>query len=164
MPKRIIIHHTAGLYQPNSIDTNAYHYLITDTGGIVQGKFTVEDNENCTDGKYAAHTLKGNTGSIGIAACCNIGFSLSKPKATNYPLTSIQFNTICKLCAKMCIKYSINPNMIFTHYGFDKFKGIKQGKVDITYLPFKPELNPDQVQQYFREKIKQCLNKSQHKV
>lgn len=160
MPKRIIIHHTAGVYQPNHIDISAYHYLITDTGKIVQGKYTVEDNENCTDGRYAAHTLKGNTGSIGIAACCNMNFSLSNPKATHYPLTLLQFDTICKLCAQMCKKYNISSNMVFTHYGYDKLKGIKQGKVDITYLPFKPELNPEQVQQCFRVTISYHINNS----
>lgn len=154
--KRIIIHHTAGSYIPNSTDKKAYHYLIDNNGRVFDGIFKPEDNENCNDGKYAAHTLKGNTGSIGVAACCNMKFSLST-KSSPYPLTLTQFNSICRLCASMCKKYKISVDNIFTHYGFDLAHNIKQGKIDITYLPFKPNLNPIQVQNYFRSEIQKLL-------
>ena len=94
-----------------------------------------------------------NTGSIGVSACCNMKFNLST-KVSPYPLTLIQFKSICKLCSELCKKYKISVDNIFTHYGFDLAHNIKQGKVDITYLPFKPELNPIQVQNYFRTIIK----------
>lgn len=157
--KRIIIHHTAGGWKPNSTDLKAYHFLIDLNGEVIKGKFTPEDNEDCTDGEYAAHTLKGNTGSIGVAACCNYGFTLSRPKDTHYPLTGLQFERICKLCAGLCLKYKIKIENVYTHYGFDKAHNIKQGKVDITYLPFRPDLNPLQVQDYFRNKIKWYVTK-----
>lgn len=154
--KRIIIHHTAGTYIPNNIDKKAYHYLIDNNGKVFEGIFKPEDNENCNDGKYAAHTLKGNTGSIGVSACCNMKFNLIS-KISPYPLTLVQFKSICKLCAELCKKYKISVADVFTHYGFDLAHHIKQGKVDITYLPFKPELNPIQVQSYFRNEIKKLL-------
>lgn len=156
--KRIIIHHTAGTYNPNQVDKEAYHFLINSIGTVVHGKYKPEDNENCKDGKYAAHTLKGNTGSIGVAACCNLGFNM-KHKASLYPLTKIQFEKLCELCAQLCIKYRIKNENIFTHYGFDLAHNIKQGKCDITYLPWKPELTPIQVQDYFRNKIKWYVTK-----
>lgn len=156
--KRIIIHHTAGTYHPNNVDKEHYHYLIDVTGKVFDGKYKPEDNENCNDGKYAAHTFKGNTGSIGIAACCNYGFDLKK-KQSLYPFNKWQFEKICGLSAELCIKYHIKPENIFTHYGFDLAHNIKQGKIDITYLPWKPELNPIQVQDYFRQKIKWYITK-----
>ena len=67
--KRIIIHWTAGTYQPNNTDFEHYHYLVNGDGMVINGKFKPEDNLNCNDGKYAAHTGGGNTGSIGIAMC-----------------------------------------------------------------------------------------------
>ena len=154
--KRIIIHHTAGSYIPNNTDKKAYHYLIDNNGKVFEGTYKPEDNENCNDGKYAAHTLKGNTGSIGVSACCNMKFNLTT-KVSPYPLTLTQFKSICKLCSELCKKYKISVDNIFTHYGFDLAHNIKQGKVDITYLPFKPELNPIQVQNYFRTEIKKLL-------
>lgn len=154
--KRIIIHHTAGTYIPNSTDKKAYHYLVDNNGKVFEGIYKPEDNENCNDGKYAAHTLKGNTGSIGVSACCNMKFNLTT-KVSPYPLTLTQFKSICKLCSELCKKYKISVDNIFTHYGFDLAHNIKQGKVDITYLPFKPELNPIQVQNYFRNEIKKLL-------
>ena len=154
--KRIIIHHTAGTYIPNNTDKKAYHYLIDNNGKVFEGIYKPEDNENCNDGKYAAHTLKGNTGSIGVSACCNMRFNLAT-KVSPYPLTLTQFNSICKLCSELCKKYKISVDNIFTHYGFELANNIKQGKVDITYLPFKPELNPIQVQNYFRNEIKKLL-------
>lgn len=158
--KRIIIHHTGGSYIPNDIDLKAYHFLVDDLGALYKGKFKPEDNENCQDKFYAAHTLKGNTGSIGIAACCNFNFSLKAPKtSTKYPLTKKQFERICLECARMCIKYNIKPDNVYTHYGFDLQHNIKQGKVDITYLPFNPELKPIEVQEYFRNKIKWYIKK-----
>lgn len=158
--KRIIIHHTGGSYTPNNVDKKAYHYLVQDDGFIVDGFYKPEDNENCNDGKYAAHTLKGNTGSIGVAACCNFNFNTKNPyTSTKYPLTKKQFESICKLCATLCIKYKINPNNVYTHYGFDKAHNIKQGKIDIIYLPFEHTIKPDDVEDYFRQKIKWYITK-----
>lgn len=67
--KRIIIHWTAGTGSPNSVDKHHYHYLIDSQGKIHNGIFTPEDNLNCYDGRYAAHTGGGNTASIGVAMC-----------------------------------------------------------------------------------------------
>ena len=63
--KRIVIHWTGSTYQPNSVDYEHYHYLITGDGLTINGKYKPEDNENCYDGKYAQHTGGGNTGDSG---------------------------------------------------------------------------------------------------
>ena len=65
--KKVILHWTAGTNQPCSTDYEHYHYLINKDGIIVKGKYTPEDNLNCTDGKYAQHCGGGNTGAIGVS-------------------------------------------------------------------------------------------------
>ena len=67
--KRIIYHWTASGHYPTDFEKNFYHFLIDRNGKIYEGKYKPEDNSDCTDGKYSAHTGGGNTGSIGIAFC-----------------------------------------------------------------------------------------------
>lgn len=136
--KRIIIHWTAGTYQPNSTDFEHYHYLVTSDGLVIEGKYKPEDNENVNDGKYAQHCGGGNTGSIGVAMCGMYGFK-NRKSVGSYPLTSVQCERCFKLIAELCKKYNIpiTPNNVMTHYEF----GIRNpetssaGKIDITCLP-----------------------------
>ena len=129
--KRIIIHWTAGSGSPNSVDLEHYHYLIDSKGEIYRGKFKPEDNENCSDGKYASHTGGGNTGSIGVALCGMLGGA----NVTKYPLTRIQCERMFQLVAQLTRKYkiTINSDTVMTHYEF----GLKnpnttsRGKIDI---------------------------------
>lgn len=138
--KRIIIHWTAGAYKPNATDLAHYHYLIDDEGKVYEGNFKPEDNENCHDGHYAAHTGGGNTGSIGVAMCGMMEYSpLKDISSTEYPLKRIQCERCFKLIAELCQKYHIpiTPDTVMTHYEF----GVKNpstssaGKIDITVLP-----------------------------
>ena len=64
--KRIILHWTAGRYYPTQFEKQYYHFLIDKDGRIYNGIHKPEDNLNCSDGNYAAHTGGGNTGSIGF--------------------------------------------------------------------------------------------------
>ena len=66
MVRRIILHWSAGVYYPGDFEKQFYHYLVDIDGKIHQGKYKPEDNENCNDGRYAAHTGGGNTGSVGV--------------------------------------------------------------------------------------------------
>lgn len=161
--KRIIIHHTGGTYTPNAVDRKAYHYVISGTGEPFIGTFTPEDNENCNDGVYAAHTKLGNTGSIGVAFACNLDYSIKSKTKTKFPLTREQYEAGCKLIAALMYKYNIPIQNVFTHYEFDKIHNINQGKSDITYLPWKPQVEPDEVQIYFRQTIMWYYNKLKDK-
>ena len=155
--KRIIIHWTAGVGSPNATDFEHYHYLIDSKGVIYNGKFKPEDNENCSDGKYAAHTGGGNTGSIGIALCGMYGF-VGVNNVGKYPLTRVQCERIFKLVAELSKKYDIpvTADSIMTHYEF----GLKhpnttsKGKIDITYLPPFPNITKDKIGDFIREKVK----------
>lgn len=159
--KRIIIHWTAGTSSPNATDKQHYHYLIDSKGGVHNGVYKPEDNENCTDGKYAAHTGGGNTGSIGISYCGMCGF-VSSDKVGNYPLTKVQCEAGFKLAATLAKKYNIQvtPQTVMTHYEF----GLKnpnttsKGKIDIVYLPPYPDVEKADVGDFIRNKIRWYLS------
>ena len=102
--KRIIIHWTAGTYKPNQTDLLHYHFIIDNEGKCHNGVYTVQDNENCLDGVYAAHTGGGNTGSIGVSFAAMYGFK-SKNDIGRYPITTKQFEAGCKKIAELCKKY-----------------------------------------------------------
>lgn len=161
--KRIIIHWTAGTYQPNDIEFEHYHYLVNGDGLIVKGKHRPEDNENCYDGSYAAHTGGGNTGSIGIAMC-GMRISANTPlRMTKYPLTKIQCERCFKLIAEVakCYNLPITAQTVMTHYEF----GLKHpnttsaDKIDITWLPPYSYLRPNEIGDFIRTKARWYLTK-----
>lgn len=151
---KICLHWTAGANKPCAVDLESYHYCIDKNGKIYQGNHRPEDNLNCYDGNYAKHCGGGNTGCIGISVCGMADFDL-KNKKTNYPLTQNQVESLCCLTGYLSHKYgiSINENYVFTHYEFDRKQKKRQGKIDITYLPYLPTLSSDEVGSYLRTKV-----------
>lgn len=156
---KITFHHTAGTYKPNLIDLKSYHYLIDNKGKIIPGLYTVEDNVNCKDGKYAAHCGGGNTKNIGIAFCANYGFS-EKTLQSQYPLTRPQLEAGFKLASELIIKHniSLSPDKVFTHYEFDQKKTKPAGKIDIIYLPPFSFVTRKEVGNFIRSKIQWYKN------
>lgn len=158
--KRIILHWTAGAYQPNTTDFEHYHYLINGQGLVIEGKYKPEDNVNCTDGKYAAHTGGGNTGSIGIAMCCMHGFR-NRMNVGQYPMTKAQFERCCKKVAELSKVYNIpiTPQTVMTHYEFGKKnpKTSSAGKIDIIYIPSYSWINTEDIGSFIRSKVKWYL-------
>lgn len=157
---KIIIHWTAGTYQPNTTDLEHYHFLIDGEGKKHNGKFKPEDNENCNDGKYAAHTGGGNTGAIGVSMCAMAGFN-SAASCGNYPITPVQLEACFKLCAELCKKYNIPVENVWTHYefGINHPDTTSHGKIDIIYLPPYPLVKRNEVGGFIRNKIRWYLNK-----
>lgn len=155
--KRIIVHWTAGNYYPTVYEKKCYHFLVDKDGNITDGIYKPEDNLNCNDGRYAAHTGGGNTGSIGVALCAMSGFK-SKTSPGNYPITPKQFEASMKLCAELSIKYKIpiNPDTIMTHYefGIKNPKTTSAGKIDIVYIPPYPWVEKAEAGTFIRSKIK----------
>lgn len=159
---KIIIHWTVGTNQPNLIDKQHYHFMIDSLGRVHNGNYKVTDNENCKDGKYAAHTGGGNTGAIGIALCGMAGFRNSK-NIGRYPLTKVQCERTFKLIAELCIKYGIiiSDKTVMTHYefGLKNPKTTSRGKIDIIYLPPYSYLKANEIGNFFRNKANWYLNK-----
>jgi hypothetical protein len=80
-----------------------------------------------------------------------------------YPLTAKQCEATWKLVAEQCHKYGIpvTEDTVYTHYEFGKRNpgSDSAGKIDITYLPYKPELKPEEVGDYIRGKVTWYLKK-----
>ncbi len=159
---RIIIHWTAGAYYPTDYEKQCYHYLIDRNGKCHEGKFKPEDNINCQDGKYAAHTGGGNTGSIGVAFCGMGGFT-SREKVGFAPISQIQAESLFCFTAGLCCDYNIQvtPENVMTHYEFGlKYpNSTSKGKIDIIYLPPYPNIKQAEIGDFIRQKIKWYVQK-----
>lgn len=160
--KRIVIHWTAGGYTPSDYEKQFYHYLVDDKGNVHDGKYKPEDNLNCNDDKYAAHTGGGNTGSIGVAMCAMAGFK-NKSNVGDYPITPKQFEATMQLCAKLVKKYNlkVTPDSVLTHYEFGKKnpKTSSAGKIDIIFIPPYDWVVQNDCGSFIRSKIKWYLDK-----
>lgn len=150
---KICLHWTAGANTPCNVDLKAYHFCIDKYGRIFKGYYKPEDNLNCQDGNYAKHCGGGNTGCIGLSVCGMYGFDLLNKK-TKYPLTQNQIEALCCLTGYLSNFYSIpiNEKTVFTHYEFDARQKKRQGKIDITHLPYLLTLSVDEVGSYLRQK------------
>lgn len=159
---KIIIHWTGGGWFPNATDKAHYHFLIDKNGKVINGKFKVEDNENCNDGKYAAHCGGGNTGAIGVSMCGMYGFKSSKAVGS-YPLTKTQCEACFKLVAELCKKYNIKitPQTVLTHYEFGLAhpKTSSAGKIDIIHFPAYNNIKQLEIGSFIRNKVKWYINK-----
>ena len=155
--KRLILHWSAGGYNPTFYDKQFYHYLVDGDGAVHSGIYPPEANLDCSDGKYAAHCGGGNTGSIGVALCAMAGYQ-NRLKYGSYPIKKKQLEAFLKLCAELCIKYNIpvTQQSVMTHYEFGKLhpESSSAGKIDITYLPPYPEVAQAAVGGFLRQKIK----------
>lgn len=155
--KRIIIHWTAGAYYPTAYEKNCYHFLVDKDGKTHKGNFKPEDNLVCRQGRYAAHTGGGNTGSIGVSVCAMAGFK-DKNHLGSYPVTSKQFESLMKLCADLAVKYKIpvTPNTVMTHYefGIKNPKTTSAGKIDIIHIPSYPWVEQNDCGTFIRSKIR----------
>lgn len=155
--KRIVLHWTGGAGKPNAHEKECYHFLVTSSGDIVNGNYKPEDNLDCTDKRYAQHTGGGNTGSIGVALCGMLNFTMDKKK-TLYPLTKKQCEAAFKLVADLCKKYKIliTPTTVLTHYEFGQAhkSTTSFGKPDITYLFPYPDVKTANIGNFIRQKVK----------
>lgn len=136
--QRIIIHWTAGGPNASGLDKEHYHFIVQQDGQIIPGKMKPEDNASTKDGKYAAHTLNCNTGSIGVALCGMAGAVESPFSAGAFPIKWPQIAVMCSLVAKLCHQYGIKVSRqtVLSHAEVQPTLGIKQrGKIDIMWLP-----------------------------
>jgi hypothetical protein len=153
MHRKIINHWTAGRYVPNKDELNHYHFMV--------------DNDNTSDGVYAAHTGGGNTKRIGIALCGMMGFVCEK-KQGMFPITKFQIDTMCKLNAEILIQEGweqATEDNLLTHYEF----GLKNpqtssaGKIDINFLPAYSNFKANEVGDFIRKKVNEEITKIRKK-
>lgn len=136
--KRVIAHWAVTTYTASELSKQHYHFIVEGDGRVVAGKFKPEDNIKPVKGKYAAHTLNCNTGSIGIS-CAAMAGAESVTDYGEFPITRAQFNSMCRKIAELCKKYDIpvTSKTVLSHAEVQANLGIKQrGKWDIAVLPF----------------------------
>ena len=154
---RIILHWSGGNYTPSLTDFEHYHFLVDNKGNITKEKYKPEDNLNCNDGYYAAHTGDFNTGSIGVALCAMYGYK-NPLNVGNFPFLRIQAESAFAYCATLLKKYGLKPvkNTIMTHYEVGKMfpNSTSAGKIDITYIPYEPSIEKNEVGDYIRNKVR----------
>lgn len=161
--RKVINHWTAGGSKPNGTDFEHYHIIIDGYGNVYKGDHSIEDNDNTADGDYAAHTGGGNTKAYGVSLCGMSGFDL-KNKKTNYPITPLQIEKLFEINAKLLFseKYTkAVKEILMTHYEFGQShpKTSSFGKIDITYLHAYPNLKPEEVGDFIRNKTQWYLDK-----
>ncbi len=136
--KRIIMHWTGGGYRASVTDRRHYHEIVEGDGARVEGDFLPEANRKIKTGKYAAHTRKLNTGSIGLAMAAMHGAIETPYKEGRYPITRKQFDAFCEMVAEYCDTYGIKVTRrtVLTHAEVQGTLGVWQrAKWDITVLP-----------------------------
>ena len=160
--KRIILHWTAGKYNPNACDREHYHFLVDGSGEIHIGDFPPEANEICRADNYAKHTGGGNTGSVGVAMCAMFGFKNEK-ETGKYPITPVQLERTMKLCAQILKKYGlpVTKKTMMTHYefGLEHKNTSSFGKIDIIFLPPYSFVPREDVGSFIRSKVRWYMEK-----
>lgn len=140
---RIIAHWTGGTGFANSTDRAHYHVLVQSDASVIAGTEAIEDNIVTSDGDYAAHTLRLNTGSIGVALCGMAGAQESPFFAGAHPFNEKQFAAFCAEIARLSIEWGIpvTPQTILTHAEVQHTLGVPQRqKWDITRLPWRDDI------------------------
>ena len=158
-PRGIVVHWTGGAYQANAVDRLHYHWIVEGDGRIVRGKYRMRDNMRklAPGDLYAAHTGGFNSYRIGLA-CAGMKDYRSPSDVGAYPLKRVQVGRMLRLAARICFVFGLDPldpRVLCTHREVWTIHGVKgtrnHQKTDIEYLPFRPDLKPDQVGNYLRQ-------------
>jgi hypothetical protein len=140
---RIINHWTGGGSRASAIDLSHYHFLVQGDCSIVAGDEEIFDNLVTSDGDYAAHTRRLNTGSIGVGLCGMMD-AVERPfDAGPAPINEAQFMALCRLNASLCLEHGIavTPQTVLTHAEVEPNLGVAQrGKWDIARLPWRSDI------------------------
>ncbi len=136
---RIIWHWTAGADGIIPVEADAYHFIVGRDGRVYEGWDKPEANiPPLVAGKYAAHTLNCNSGSIGVSLDAMADAQERPFSAGRFPITDVQIEALVKLTASLCVKYGIpvTRQTVLSHAEVQATLGITQkNKWDIAWLP-----------------------------
>ena len=137
--KRIHVHWTGAAYKANATDKASYHILIEGDGKLVRGDKSIRANQRNSGLRQASHTLRANTGAIGVSMCCMHGANENPLDFGDQPMTRTQWDVMIGVVAELAAHYGIpvSPTTILTHSEVQPNLGITQrGKWDINELAF----------------------------
>lgn len=140
---RIIFHWSAGGHKASPVDREHYHFIVEGDGTLVKGDMDIADNVSTADGRYAAHTLGCNTGSISVSLACMLNATEVPFNPGKFPMTRAQWDVGVLAGAQLAKFYGIPimPKFVLSHAEVQGTLGIKQrGKWDFTRLAFDPSV------------------------
>jgi N-acetyl-anhydromuramyl-L-alanine amidase AmpD len=160
--RRIVLHWSAGGNVPTSLERKHYHFCVGGDGQVVAGIHPPESNIRPVRGQYAAHTLKLNTGSIGVSMSGMAG-AVERPfNPGRAPLTERQVEAFVQLVARLCRQYRIpvTRETVLSHAEvWPTLKVRQKGKWDIAWLPgMTAPADPVVVGDRLRARIQAALN------
>lgn len=163
-PRRIILHWTGGPHRANSVDRKAYHYIVEHDGNLVQGVHPVAHNmRRLTDDNYARHTGGFNSFSVGVSFAGMLN-AVSAARPGPAPLKPGQVMAGLRFVAECCTAWNLNPrdpDHVFHHreaWELHRVKGkVNHQKLDITFLPFMPELGFSETGPWLRRKTAEMM-------
>lgn len=144
--RRVVMHWTAGNYQPNWLDKAHYHFLIDGQGRPVKGPRA--------PGQYLPHIRNLNSGSVGLSICAMARARQCGPFG-KCPLTELQWERACQAAADILAAYglTLSERTLLCHSEAERVYGVAQGgKWDIDLLPWDLKLTPAQVHAQMRNK------------
>lgn len=156
-PRGIVLHWTGGSHRANSVDLGAYHLVVEGDGRVRLGRWSVAANMRQVSGSaYAMHTGGFNSYRVGLSAAGMMGYE-GPGRVGPYPLTEVQVERMAEIAGLLCALWGLNPldpAHLCTHREVWTLHGVEgtqnHQKRDIEHLPFRPELEPDQVGDYLR--------------
>lgn len=157
--QRIVVHWSGGSHQVSDSDREHYHIIIDGAGNLVRGEHDISDNRRglrFLTGRYAAHALNFNAGSIGLALAGMQGAQENPFKPGSQPINEIQWNLAAASAAQLCDFYNIpvTYQTVLQHGEIEANTGVRQrGKWDCCRLPWEPGLPPNAVCSKFRQAV-----------
>lgn len=141
MINRIIWHWAASTYAVSATAHNAYHFNINGAGEAIPGRHRPEANapgQRLKVGKYAAHTLNLNSGSIGNSVAAMHGAREVPFSVGNFPMLEEQIEGLLDLTARQVVQYDVQVSRetILSHAEVQPTLGVRQNnKWDFMWLP-----------------------------
>lgn len=142
-PERIILHWTGGGARATREERRHYHFLVEQDGTVVQGDYTIADQESTAGGRYAKHTRMKNTRSVGLSLCGMFRATEAPFDPGPAPLTEGQVRVATRLAAQICARYAIpvTRTTVLGHGEVQDLLGVAQtGKWDPMVLPWRTDL------------------------
>lgn len=139
---RLVLHHTGGGLTPSDFDKAHYHRLIGGDGEVHFGLHPISANapgRQLISGRYAAHVLNLNSGSIGLALAAMADGDWHAPRACAAFPRPQQVEAMVQEAARLCIDHCIpiDRRTVLTHAEVEITLGVNQrAKWDFDYDPW----------------------------